>query len=91
MAVQLILTGRVQRVFCRNYCQENARKLNLKGSASNLPDGSVKVILNTEDDSLISEYIRLIKENPHDFQFFGEITGIKKKEYSGSFEGDYNF
>ncbi|MDH5721597.1 MAG: acylphosphatase [Spirochaetia bacterium] len=91
MAIQLILTGKVQGVFCRDFCQKNAQALNIKGSASNLADGSVSVLLNTNDEKLISEYIRNLKENPKGFRFFGEIIDIEKKEYNGSFGGDYNF
>lgn len=89
---ELILTGRVQGVFCRHYCSQTARRFGLRGSATNLRDGSVQVILSTDDDALISQYVRALKENPFGIRFYGKITDIKiNKNYQGSIEGDYEF
>lgn len=91
MAFQLILSGNVQGVYCRAYCKNNAVKLNLKGSASNLFDGTVKVVLDTVDRRLIDEFIRCLKENPYHFNFYGQIDNIKVEDYEGAVTGDYNF
>lgn len=43
--IHVIVEGRVQGVFFRDYTQREARKRALKGWARNLPDGSVEVVL----------------------------------------------
>ncbi|MDH5716008.1 MAG: acylphosphatase [Spirochaetia bacterium] len=91
MAVKLILHGKVQGVYCRKYCQENAQKLNIKGSASNMPDNTVKVILDTNDEKIIDEFIRHLKENPFKFSFYGNITKIDINKNENFIKGDYNF
>ncbi len=40
-----LITGRVQGVFFRDSAKKEALKLGLHGSATNLPDGTVKVCL----------------------------------------------
>ena len=42
--VRWIIHGRVQGVFFRDTARQVARRLNIKGSAVNLSDGTVKVI-----------------------------------------------
>lgn len=41
----VIVKGRVQGVYFRNYTQEQALRLNLKGWVRNCPDGSVECVL----------------------------------------------
>jgi acylphosphatase len=43
-----VVSGRVQGVFFRDTCRRVAREHNVAGSAANLPDGSVEVILEGE-------------------------------------------
>lgn len=43
--VHVIIEGRVQGVFFRDYAQRQAQKLNLKGWVSNRPDGTVEAVL----------------------------------------------
>ena len=89
---ELTLSGRVQGVFCRHYCSQNAKRQGLRGSATNLSDGTVQVILDTDDETAVQEYIRTLRENPFGVRFWGSITGIKVgKNYSGSRQGDYTF
>lgn len=40
----IVITGKVQGVFFRQSTREKARSLNIKGTVSNQPDGSVKII-----------------------------------------------
>ncbi len=53
MGKKLILEGKVQGVFCRAYCSQYARKHRVRGSASNERDGTVKVLLDTDDANLV--------------------------------------
>ncbi|MDH5680283.1 MAG: acylphosphatase [Spirochaetota bacterium] len=91
MAKQLILKGRVQGVFCRKYCSQNAKELGISGSATNLEDGTVSVLLNTDDDMLVEEFVMALTGNPYDFDFNGEITGLDLTDYSGAMTGDVEF
>ena len=91
MPKRLILKGKVQGVLCRNFCSRYGRSLGLRGSASNLPDGSVEVLLNTEDEDLILEYINCIKTNPRKEKFWGKIESVDQYDYSGPIRGDYEF
>jgi acylphosphatase len=91
MPKELILSGIVQGVFCRYYCNQNARRLGLRGAASNLPNGTVQVLLYSDDDNKIESYVKALKENPYDFRFFGRINNITVKDYSGPIRGDYTF
>lgn len=91
MAKALILQGKVQGVACRHYCSQIGRKLNIRGSATNLHDGSVRVILDTDDESLVKKYADALKTNNFGFTFMGRITDIGITDYSGPMAGDYNF
>lgn len=91
MATELILTGNVQGVFCRDYCSQNARKLGIKGSASNLRDGSVRVLLDTENEELVEKYISWLHNNPYGFRFYGSISNISRKKSQDKAGGDYIF
>lgn len=44
--------GTVQKVGYRDYVQETGRKLNIKGYVKNLRDGSVKIVCETDEDTL---------------------------------------
>ena len=91
MAKKLILHGMVQGVFCRAYCSQYARKLKLRGTASNLSNGTVRVILNTDDNELINRYIADIRGNPDGYTFYGRIDSVEVHDYTGSISGDYQF
>lgn len=91
MAKKLILQGRVQGVFCRAYCSQYARERRIRGTASNLSDGSVRVILNTDDMDLVNQFISDIQSNPLGFMFYGRIESVDVSDYSGPIAGDYRF
>jgi len=91
VAKKLILHGRVQGVFCRAYCSQYARLQRIQGTASNLSDGTVKVILNTDDMGLVNQYISNIRNNPNGFTFYGRIEKIDVFDYAGPVSGDYQF
>ena len=91
MGKSLILSGRVQGVFCRHLCSEYAKKLGIRGSATNLADGSVRVILALDDDGLLYRYMDCLKNNPDGVMFHGNISNIQVSEYDGPIRGDYVF
>ena len=91
MAKKLILHGRVQGVYCRAYSSQYARLLKIRGTASNLSDGTVRVLLQTDDAALVSRYIADLKNNPQQFTFYGRIDSVDVSDYSGAIAGDYQF
>lgn len=91
MPKELILSGNVQGVFCRYYCSQNAKILGIRGSASNLRDGTVRVLLESDDEDLVQEYAKALKENPYDIRFYGKIQSITIRDFQGRITGDYQF
>ena len=91
MAKKIILQGVVQGVCCRAYCSQYARRFMLSGSASNLSDGSVRLILDDNDENKIKDFITAIQQNPNGYSFYGKITAIDISEYNGPVHGDYVF
>ena len=90
MAYELILNGRVQGVFCRNYCSQYGRKLGIRGAASNLRDGTVQVLLDCDEET-VRKFIKAIIQNPVNIRFYGQINDVKTRDYSGPIRGDYVF
>jgi len=91
MIKKVILKGRVQGVGCRGYCAKYARRFSINGSATNLYDGSVKLILNINNESSFQCYITSLINNPDGYIFYGTINDILIEDYSGKIDGDYNF
>lgn len=91
MARKIILKGIVQGVGCRGYCAKYARKLNIHGSATNLSNGSVCIIIRTDNDDIVNLYMESLIANPERYHFFGRITGYDVSSHSGSTDGDYTF
>ena len=91
MAKKIILRGRVQGVFCRAYCSDYARSMHIHGSATNSPDGTVRLLLGTDDEDLIRRYIDALRNNPRDVSFYGRIDSVEIFDYSGPITGDYRF
>lgn len=91
MPKKLILRGRVQGVGCRQYCKSYAEDLGISGSATNKADGSVELLLNTDDEALLGNFKSALFSNPKNYLFWGRIADIKSEDYSGRFGGDYVF
>ena len=49
---RLLVSGRVQGVFYRDSCKATAESAGVAGSARNLPDGRVEVILEGDPDAI---------------------------------------
>lgn len=91
MPKKILLKGRVQGVGCRGYCAKYARQYGIKGSATNLSNGSVKLILDCKESTMLKDYINSLIQNPDRYPFFGKITGIEVSECTGNINGDYMF
>ncbi|MBI4232753.1 acylphosphatase [Candidatus Peregrinibacteria bacterium] len=55
------ITGKVQGVFFRAHAKEQAEKLSLKGYASNMPDGSVEILVQGEDEA-VKEFLNWCRQ-----------------------------
>jgi len=91
MPYQLILEGRVQGVGCRYYCAKTARAMKLKGSASNISDGTVRVVIETDDQVKAASYAEALRLDKFKYGFYGRFTNIKIDKCSGEIDGDYNW
>lgn len=89
MAYELILNGRVQGVGCRHYCSLVARSLGLRGAATNLDDGSVQVLISSNDRQKIDQLAHALQFNKAGYNFWGEIDSIAISEYLFNIDGDY--
>ena len=63
VAKRVIVSGRVQGVFFRDSCRQEANRLGVSGSAQNLPDGTVEVFAEGDQDA-VNALIRWCKEGP---------------------------
>lgn len=59
MAKEIIIHGMVQGVFFRDYTRKKAKELGLKGYVGNMPDGTVKVVV--EEDENVKDLIEWLK------------------------------
>ena len=91
MIKKIILKGRVQGVGCRGYCGRYARKYLIKGSATNISDGTVRLILNINDELVLQRFIASLISNPDGLMFYGTIDDISISDHMGKTDGDYNF
>lgn len=69
---ELIVSGRVQGVGFRNYVSQIAKNLNIKGTVRNLSDGDVKIIAQTDDDTL-NKMVERIKQPQHQFMKIKDV------------------
>lgn len=73
---ELIISGRVQGVGYRNYAKTIADELNIKGTVRNLSDSNVKVIAQTDEDTL-DQFIVRLKVPQHSFMRINSITSCE--------------
>jgi len=85
---EIIVEGLVQGVGYRAFAKRVADKLGLKGYAENLPDGTVKIIVEGEKDQ-IEDFIEECRRGPP----LSEVENLKVKweQYKGEFDSFYYF
>ena len=79
---QIIVKGKVQGVFFRDFTQENATKLRLTGWVRNLSDGNVEVLVEGEEGEIL-KLIERLKIGPTTAQV-KEVT-VKWRTSSNAF------
>ncbi|MBU2595820.1 acylphosphatase [Patescibacteria group bacterium] len=72
--VEIIIKGQVQGVFFRQKTREKADKLGLFGWARNEADGSVKIVIEGEEEK-IKELIKWLRIGPR----FARVDEVKVK------------
>jgi len=65
--------GRVQGVGYRYFARKHARRLEIKGYAENMPDGSVYILAIGEEQNL-KKFLEVLKEGP-------PLAVVEKVEY----------
>lgn len=88
-ATHIIVKGRVQGVFFRDYTRRQALQLNLTGWVRNLRDGTVEAILSGSEKN-ISSMLEWLKEgSPHSRVDSLQIEEIEVDDTYTSFEVRY--
>jgi len=62
--VKLTLHGRVHGVGFRYFVKQQAEKYNIKGYVKNLPGERMGIMAQSEDNSLLSQFLRECKRGP---------------------------
>ncbi|MCJ7424658.1 acylphosphatase [Candidatus Bathyarchaeota archaeon] len=81
---EVIVKGAVQKARYRDYVQEKARSLNVKGYVESLRDGSVRIVCETDEDTL-KDFIKLINIK-QDLITVEKMETIKKQPATGEYE-----
>ncbi|MCX7756786.1 MAG: acylphosphatase [candidate division WOR-3 bacterium] len=80
--VHIIVSGRVQGVFFRDFTRRHARQLAVTGWVKNLPNGDVEIVAEGKKKKLL-ELIEAVKIGPQ----YAEVTDCKVtwSNYTGEF------
>jgi acylphosphatase len=62
-SAKLVLKGKVQGVFFREFAKQNANKLGIVGYARNTKEGALEIVAQG-DERKLEEFIRLCKRGP---------------------------
>lgn len=90
MAAEIILKGRVQGVGCRYYTGRVASALKIYGSATNLSDGTVRVLLDVDNIAKVKKFIEALRKDCFNFHFWGNFSEISFKGFTEEeINGDY--
>ena len=81
---EIVVKGSVQKAGYRDYVQEEARSLNVKGYVENQRDGAVRIVCEADEETL-KNFIKLINIK-QDLIAVEEIETIKKQPATGKYE-----
>jgi acylphosphatase/archaellum component FlaC len=81
---EIIVKGAVQKAGYRDYVQEKARSLNIKGCVENLRDGSIRIVCEADEDTL-KNFIKLINIK-QDLITVEKIETVKTQPATGEYE-----
>ncbi|MCX7910938.1 MAG: acylphosphatase [Endomicrobia bacterium] len=82
IAFRLIVYGKVQGIGYRWFVKDVAKEENIYGYVKNKSDGSVEIVVESDDDEKIKKFIeRIKKEHPYAFVEKIEISEIPVVSY----------
>ncbi|CAJ35965.1 acylphosphatase [Methanocella arvoryzae] len=82
-AVDVLISGRVQKVGYRAFTRKNALLLGIKGYVENMPDGKVHAVLEG-DDHQIDKLLELLRQGPVVSQVRDiKVTEIERAGHQG--------
>ena len=82
----IILKGKVQGVFFRDFAKQNANKLGIVGYAKNLRNGNLEIMAQGEERK-VDEFIKLCRRGP----IFAKVEGVDVRDEKIDDEADYDF
>lgn len=62
--LHVVISGLVQGVGFRYFTMRNARTLGIRGWVRNLPSGEVEVLAQGEDDAVLEDFVRELRNGP---------------------------
>lgn len=83
MQLYVLITGKVQGVGFRNFTQRNARQLDIKGYAKNLPNGKVEVVAEG-DKAQLDALIALLQNGPRYARV--DALEVDKRPFTGEYK-----
>lgn len=81
---ELLVKGKVQKVGYRDYVQETARNLDVKGYVENLRNGSVRIVCEAAEDT-IENFIKLVSVR-EDLVSVEKVEIVKTEPAAGEYE-----
>lgn len=84
--IRIVLKGKVQGVFFRDFAKQNANKLGIVGYAKNLKNGNLEIVARGEGGNL-EDFTKLCKRGP----IFAKVDGAEVKEEGIDGDDEYEF
>ena len=84
--LRIILNGKVQGVFFRDFAKQNANKLGIVGYARNLKNGNLEIVAQGEEDKL-QEFVKLCRRGP----IFAKVSGFDVDEEPVDDVNEYDY
>ena len=81
--IHLIVSGKVQGVFYREFARKEAERIGVKGFVRNLRDGTVEVVAEGDDNKL-NEFIKSCRKGS--FASFVKNVDVKEEKPTNEFE-----
>jgi acylphosphatase len=83
---KILLGGKVQGVFFRDFAKQNANRLGIVGYAKNNKDGTLEIVAQGEERKL-EEFVRLCKKGP----IFAKVESATVANESIADVGEYEY
>ena len=74
----ILISGRVQLVMYRDFCQRKARGLSIRGTVQNLEDGTVEVYAQGSEEGL-NAYLEKLNKGP----ILARVESVRVREVQG--------